>query len=260
MKGMRKETVSLPTELKCPETGNIIDDSDQISGILLESMLSPALHAPPPLSPIDETQIKTAMERNLGEDIDSEITKDELIDVIRRSRRGAPGPDTIHSDMIKNLSAKNLTSLLILYRRLLAAGTVPQDWKLALLIPLPKPGTCRNKADGYRPIALTSTLSKLLERIITRRISWHLEKENRLLPGQVGFRPNKSTTDAILMLDHYVKNSWRESNAAYGIFLDLKKAFDSVPPSKILQELAKCGIHGNLLKWLGNFLTDRSFV
>ena len=125
--------------------------------------------------------------------------------------------------MLLNLSEKNKISLLELFRQLLSQGAVPTNWKLASLIPLPKQGASKSSADGYRPVALTSNLCKLLEGIVGKRISWLLENKSKILPTQMGFRQNGRTVEDLLTLDHYVKDAWQQKKLAYGISSILRR-------------------------------------
>ncbi|GBL86083.1 hypothetical protein AVEN_209541-1, partial [Araneus ventricosus] len=71
----------------------------------------------------------------------------------------------------------------------------PKAWKTAIIVPIPKPGKNPQKADSYRPISLLSTISKLTEAIILKRLTAITEK--KLVPFQFGFRKKLSTTDQL---------------------------------------------------------------
>ena len=71
----------------------------------------------------------------------------------------------------------------------------PEDWTLATIIPIPKPGKDPAEPNKYRPIALTSCLCKTLERMINKRLTWFLESNNHISRFQSGFRSDRSTTD-----------------------------------------------------------------
>lgn len=78
--------------------------------------------------------------------------------------------------MIKHLSEENLEKLLMLYNRLWVDGIIPGCWKEAIIIPRRKPGKDASRPGSYRPIALTSHMCKLMERMVNERLTYFLEE------------------------------------------------------------------------------------
>ena len=74
----------------------------------------------------------------------------------------------------------------------------PESWRLATIIPIPKPGKDHAEPTNYRPIALTSCLCKTLERMINKRLVWYLESNNLITKYQSGFRAERSTNDNLV--------------------------------------------------------------
>ena len=107
------------------------------------------------------------------------------------------GRDKIHNEMLINLNNNNRLTLPMVLNRMFNTSYIPLDWKEALVIPIPKPGKPPEAADSYRPISLTSCLAKCMERIINRRLQWHLENKGYLQNIQTGFRRNCCTIDHI---------------------------------------------------------------
>ena len=112
--------------------------------------------------------------------------------------------------MLSNLSPTNKLNVLHLFNVLYAKDFVPNLWKEAIVIPLLKSGKPADTASSYRPISLTSCLGKLLERIITNRLSWFVESKNFIGPEQAGFRKNRCTTDHLIKIDHDIKKRFKE--------------------------------------------------
>lgn len=82
--------------------------------------------------------------------------------------------------------------------------------------------------DSYRPIALTSAMCKLMERLAANRLYWHLERSNLLNPLQTGFRRSKSTLDQLLRLHDSAIKGINNSGFTQAVFLDFSKAFDTL--------------------------------
>lgn len=78
--------------------------------------------------------------------------------------------------MLKHLGERSLLKLLKVFNKVWKEGKLPVAWKEAVVIPIRKPGKDPSKPASYRPIALTSTLCKIMERLITERLSYEMEK------------------------------------------------------------------------------------
>ena len=112
----------------------------------------------------------------------------ELKDAIEKSHDTATGPDEIHYQMLKQLPENALSTLLHIFNDIWATGVFPDSWRLATVIPIPKPGKDQAEPTNYRPIALTSCFCKTLERMINKRLVWYLESNDLISPIQSGFR------------------------------------------------------------------------
>jgi len=136
------------------------------------------------------------------------------------------------------------------------SGQVPADWKEANVVPVFK-GGCRNVATNYRPVSLTSQLSKVFETIVRDQVVEFLEVNKLIRDSQHGFRKGSSClTNTLLFLDK-VLHSVNEGHDVDVVFLDLAKAFDKVPPKRLLEKLKKHGISGNILNVIEDRLKNR---
>ena len=166
------------------------------------------------------------------------------------------GPDECHPYFLKEYADKIYLPLTDIFRKTLASGEVPEDWRKANITCIFKKG---NKQDpgNYRPVSLTSVICKLLESNIREAIMDHLSSHKLLSDSQFGFRRNRSTVLQLLT----VMEDWTEAldnNLQVDtVYLDFRKAFDSVPHKRLVKKLEKYGITGNLLKWLKHFLYER---
>ncbi|BHF69785.1 hypothetical protein SprV_0301283200 [Sparganum proliferum] len=132
-------------------------------------------------------------------------------------------------------------------------GCLPSDWKSATITLLFKGGS-RASATNYGPVSLTSTCCKIMEKIIKKASMQFLEQHHLLSDAQHGLRSGRSClTNPLFSLERWLK-ARNEGNAVHAIYVDFKKAFDSVPQQSLLHKLRNAEIHGRLLAWIQSFL------
>ena len=188
-----------------------------------------------------------------------DLTYEELLYSLNLSNDSAPGPDEITYSMLKNLAPSGKRVLLELMNCIYKGGKFPEKWKEAFIIPILKQGKESTNASSYRPIALTSCICKLLERIINRRLVWYLESKGLIDRCQSGFRRGRSTIDSLAALATDVQNAFLRKQYLFSVFFDLEKAYDTCWKQLIMQQLFKFGLRGELPKIIENFLSDRRF-
>ena len=110
---------------------------------------------------------------------------------------------------------------------------------------------------NYRPISLLPVVSKLLERHIHQVITTHLNETRPLSNKQWGFQPGKSTVTALLSVTHDWLKALESRHNVCSVFLDLCKAFDSVPHRLLLEKLNTYALDSCILSWLHSYLTER---
>ncbi|GBN23768.1 hypothetical protein AVEN_104381-1 [Araneus ventricosus] len=158
---------------------------------------------------------------SFAEDYNFTFSYHELENALRKSSPTAPGPDQIHN-MLKHLSESSLLTILLLFNRIWQERAFPLSWLKAIVVPIPKPGKDKQWRTGgplaigqagqsatedkqdpnnYRPIALTSCFSKLLERMVSARLMHILERSKWFVPSQSGFRRRRGTIDNLLKLE-----------------------------------------------------------
>jgi len=112
--------------------------------------------------------------------------------------------------------------------------------------------------ENYRPISLISNISKIFEKCIKSKITEFYEQTGFFSSGQYGFRKGLNTEDALLSQINQIVNSLEKKHKVAGLYLDIKKAFDTVDHSLLIIKLSNSGIKGNLLRWFENYLNNRS--
>ena len=168
----------------------------------------------------------------------------------------ASGLDNISPSMLKDAAvvvAKPLTRIVI---ESLSQGTVPSEWKYAKVTPLYKKGMSTDM-DNYRPISVLPVVSKVLERVVHHQLHSFLSEHKLLSPFQCGFRRNHSTEFAAIAFSDYI---WRGMDLGLltgAVFIDLRKAFDSVDHEILISKLESYGLKDIELDWFRNYLTDR---
>ena len=138
----------------------------------------------------------------------------------------------------------------------LSTGKFIDEFKLAKVFPVLKKSDPR-LMNNYRPISLLSRVSKILEKIMYRRLTRFLIQRNFFYDLQFGFRKNYSTSDAITIMTNKISKAFDRKEMTLSIFLDLFKAFDSINHSILLHKLNHFGIRGPVLDWFKSYLNGR---
>ena len=112
---------------------------------------------------------------------------------------------------------------------------------------------------SYRPISLTSNVSKLFDKMVVCRLKWFLEYYNILTFTQSGFQQRRKTTDRILSLHDIIQKSLANKHNVLAIFIDIEKAYDMVNKNVLLLKLLKFGITGRMFQFISSFLSNRTF-
>ena len=183
----------------------------------------------------------------------------ELTEAIQRSHNTTVGPDEIHSEFLKQLPPKSLDYLLNALNDIWKNSRIPESWKLATIIPIPKPGKNSLHPSNYRPIALTSCLCKTMERMVNKRLVWFLESNNLYTNSQCGFRSQKSTMDHVVRLETSIREANIQKQHLVAIFFDLEKAYETTWKYGIMNDLHNIGLRGRLPYFIQAFLSDRKF-
>ena len=135
-------------------------------------------------------------------------------------------------------------------------GTFPEQMKTAKVIPLFKSGD-KSQFTNYRPVSLLPQFSQVLEKLFCNRLNKFIDRHKILSNNQYGFRNNHSTSLALIDLVEELTNSIDNKKITIGIFIDLKKAFDTINHELLLQKLECYGIRGIAYNWLKSYIDKR---
>lgn len=188
--------------------------------------------------------------------LDSPITVDEVrAEIARLNCKSATGPDAVSNKILRNLDEVSLQSLTEYMQKCWSEGSIPQIWKTAEIILIPKPGKALS-LENLRPISLTSCVGKLMEHVVHTRLNRFMEENELYPPTMIGFRPKLSTQDVMLQLKHQIiEAKTRDTRIILG--LDLEKAFDNVRHDAILENLHELGVGARTFNYIRDFLSGR---
>ena len=185
------------------------------------------------------------------------VTISEILEATKALQdKKNPDHNGISSNFIKKIIFNIAHPLHHIFRLSFEHGMVPTQLKIAKVVPIFKSGD-RCNMDNYWPISLLSCFSKILEKIVSLRLSSFLATCNILSDWQFGFRAHHSTIHPMIHLTNFLTNSINEKKHSLAIFCDLRKAFDCCDHSILLAKLHKYGIGGAELSWFESYLSDR---
>ena len=160
----------------------------------------------------------------------------------------APGIDGISTEMLQHCASSLLMPICHLFKSSISTGRIPSQWRTHCIIPIHK---CGDKilVTNYHPISLVCTLSKVLERIIYNHIMTFVMSS--FTSYQFGFLPKRSALQQLIL---FTEKLLDDKNEVDVIYMDFKKAFDSVSHNALLSKLHTWGIYGKLWTWLETYL------
>ena len=186
-----------------------------------------------------------------------QISPTEIYTLIMNLDHNKSTPSTNSSIKFLKMSARVICSFLSKnFNNCISQGLFPDCLKIAEVKPLFKSG-CKDTASNYRPISLLPPLSKVFEKCLHSRLSNFFNSHNILYHNQFGFRSNSSTENAVLKICNEIYTSVNNKEIVCSIFLDFKKAFDTVNHQILLKKLPNYGVRGRVLKLLNSYLSNR---
>ena len=182
---------------------------------------------------------------------------DVLEDLLKLNHRKSAGPDELSPKLVKMCSYSLYKPLTFIYNRSISSGYYPKIFKVAKLVPLYKAEKHCNPSN-YRPISLLNCFDKVFEKLINRQLKDYLKRYDLLYEYQYAFREGYSTDLALLEFNDYVKKEIEKGNFIFTLFIDLKKAFDTVNHLILLKKLEHYGIRGHCNDFFASYLRDRT--
>jgi hypothetical protein len=184
-------------------------------------------------------------------------TEEEIVEIINLLRSGtAAGYDNIPISALKNSVSVISEPIAHIINLSISSGIVPDLMKIARVIPLFKSGDYRY-FQNYRPVSVLPIFSKLLEKVVFKRITNYIDKSSILSDNQYRFRKKLSTYLAIMRLYDGLTSAIDRREFTVGIFRDLSKAFDTVNHDILFNKLQHYGIRRLALDWIKSYFFNR---
>ena len=241
------------------DAGDLVSDSKEMADLLSKQFCSVFSPQRGPIIPAANLfPDNDNGENNVNPSLtDFTFTVEDIVAAIMElSLNSAPGPDGFSSVLLRNCALVLAYPLFLIYRISLDSGVVPRSFKTGNVTPLFKSGS-KGLAVNYRPITLTSHLSKVFEKIVRNHLLSYLESNGILNDVQHGFRKGRSCISQLI--SHFEKIiELLETGANVDvIYLHFSKVFDKLDFNTLLSKIKSCGISGKLGRWLHSFLTGR---
>lgn len=167
------------------------------------------------------------------------------------------GPDNLPPLFFKKCASSVVYPLYILFNISLSEGIVPEHFKRSFIVPIHK-NEDRSNIENYRPIAIQSTIAKILEGMVVDKLNPLINL--MISVEQHGFRPGSSTLTNLLVFLNFTALTLEDYKQVDTVYLDFSKAFDKVNHSVLLAKLNAFGIFGTMLSWIRSYLQNRTSV
>ena len=243
---------------KCTsKIGPLLNDNNELTSNneemaeLLSSQYS-SVFSTPKLVPEENTNIDGGNKLT-----DINFSAADIEDAIKELRtNAAPGPDGFPAILL--IQCRNLLAspLALFWKKCLEDGFIPPRLKKSLITPIHK-GDSRAHRANYRPIALTSHLIKIFEKVLRKHIVEHMNKNDLFNKNQHGFRSGRSCLSQLLDHLDQIMDILEKGGNVDVIYLDFSKAFDKLDFNIVLKKIKAMGIDGKVYNWIRSFLTDR---
>ena len=172
------------------------------------------------------------------------VDEEYVLNAINRLEKGnASGPDMVTITLVKDAAISIAYPLMMIYNASLMNGIFPDVWKLARVTPTYKSGP-KTYTNNYRSISVISVFSRMLERLTHDQLFEFLKTNKRLTRNQGAFRNHYSTITSLVGSTDYWYERIDHRKVNLTVFLDLKKAFDTVDHSVLMKKLRAYGVRG----------------
>lgn len=185
-----------------------------------------------------------------------EINMDKLYNLINKLDANKRSPEGINKQILYNVCESIGEHFLDILNTSLSTGMFPEKWKIATVTPIRKVNNTNN-ANEFRPINQLPIYEKILELIVKEQLENFLNVNKILIDEQAGFRRNYSCETALqIVLDKWT-TAISEKMYVGVIFIDFKRAFETIDHNILINKLYLYGIRGDVLKWFKSYMSAR---
>ena len=175
------------------------------------------------------------------------------------SPRKATGLDKLPAKFIRDGALPISAPIAHIVNISLFSGHVPEDMKIARVVPLYKKNS-KTDPGNYRPVSILSVMSNFLERVVYTQLEQHMKNQNLFYNFQSGFRTSFSTDTCLTHLSDSIRSEMDSGNFTGMVLIDLQKAFDTVDHPILLKKLEAIGLTNSSVTWFDSYLTNRKQV
>ena len=192
--------------------------------------------------------------------LDRRIEAKELLEAIHQLKSNkAAGPDRVLVEYNKVFAEIQHDVLLKIVRQIFSKHIYPSVWNLNLLKPIYKKGEA-DDPDNFRGLAIGSAFAKRFSVILLKRLNKYIEDKHLISTRQIGFMKGSRTSDHIFLLQTIIEKVVRKNkNKLYAVFIDFKKAYDTIDREKRFSRLTALGINGTFLRNIISMYKDTKY-
>ena len=183
----------------------------------------------------------------------------EVRSIILKSTNASCDLDPFPTRLLKHYIDDLIVHITAIINLSMQDGVVPHDFKQALVTPhIKKKTVCRNEFENYRPISNLSFLSKILERVVAKRLNVHNRRTTVIEPGTICLKPFSFHRNSLSKIHNDIICNMDNGKVTALTLLDMSAAFDTIDHSTLLERLyGHFGISGTVFKWFKSYISNR---
>ena len=185
------------------------------------------------------------------------LTTTQVQEAITQSKNfNSQCPDKLNIRHLKHICLLGLELLTSMLKTALNTNIIPHIWKLANIVPIPKPNKDTDKVTSYRLISLLSVIAKTLDKSRHPYITANIPNT----PTQHGYKTQHSTVTVLHTLNNTVAKGFNQMAPparTITVALDMSKAFDTIIIHTLIRKLLQTNIPGTIIKFIANYIKGR---